>query len=71
MKNCLLVILLTDIQHLAQQPTIAQPESAVIDDLMDKTILARFTFISENTFDRVLDAYSALKDPIQVDRIMD
>jgi hypothetical protein len=42
-----------DIQRLAQQLAIAHPESAIIDELMDKTVLARFTFISENTLDRV------------------
>ena len=60
-----------DIQQLAQQLAIAQPESAVIDDLIDKIVLARFTFTSENTLDRVLDEYGALKDPIQVNKVID
>jgi len=59
-----------DVQLLEKELAVARPESAVIDDLMDKTVVARFTFISGNTLEKVLEMYSALKDPHQVNLVL-
>lgn len=55
-----------DLQLLEQQLAAERPQAAVINELMEKTVVARFEFIRDNPLSSVLEAYSSLREPQQV-----